>query len=183
MKIIGLKKGTVKLVPYKQQWERFFEMEKTRIKKAFQNWILGYNVEIEHIGSTSIPDISAKPIIDILIGVRSSNDEDINWTKEILEKLGYEFMPLACEEDKLFFALGDDSNRTHHVHVVLYGSTYWNNDLMFRDYLRAHSGIAIEYDQLKKELSKKYQNDRKSYTQGKEKFIQSVLEKACKKIK
>jgi len=183
MKIIGLKRKTVKLIPYQQLWRNFFEKEKIRIKEGFRNWILGHNIKIEHIGSTAVPGISAKPIIDILIGVESSEVEDIHWTQEPLESLGYEFVPLACEVDKLFFALGNDSNRTHHVHVTIYGNNRWKNDLMFRDYLRTHPDTANKYDQLKKELSKKYPNDRKSYTEGKEKFILSVLKKACGEVK
>ena len=173
MKNIGLKRGTVKLVQHNPSWKKFFEDEKRRLEERFHGWILGYDIKIEHIGSTAIPGIDSKPIIDILIGVKDL--EDIHWTIELLEKLGYKLIPQACEIDKLFFALGDDAKRTHHVHVTAYGNDRWKNDLIFRDYLRSHPDIAKKYDRLKKELSEKYPNDRKSYTEDKEQFIQSVL--------
>ena len=183
MKSIGLKRKTVKLVQHNPQWKKLFKVEEKRLKEGFRDWILGYDVEIKHIGSTAIPGINAKPIIDILIGVKSKDKEDIHWTQGSLEKLGYTLIPQACEEDKLFFALGNDARRTHHVHVTVYDNHYWKNDLMFRDYLRSHHDVAKKYDKLKKELSKRYSNDRTSYTKNKEPFIQSVLDKARGEVK
>lgn len=150
--------------------------EEKRLKKGFRGWILKYDIKIRHIGSTVIPSIDAKPIIDILVGMRSV--EDIHWVQEPLEKLGYTLVPHASEKDKLFFALGSDIKRTHHVNVVQYQSDYWKNDLLFRDYLLANPNTAAKYGQIKTKLAKKFANDRKTYTEGKKKFIESVLSKA-----
>lgn len=178
---IGLKRGTVKLVPHNPQWEKLFKDEERRIKEGFHDWVLKYHIKIEHIGSTAISKIDAKPIIDILIGVRSL--EDTSWTQGPLEQLGYTFVPKASTRDKLFFALGNDAKRTHYVHVVKYRGDRWKNDLIFRDYLRSHPDIAKKYNKLKRELSKKYSENRELYTRSKEPFIELVLDKAREETK
>jgi len=134
-------------------------------------------------GLCSYP-ISAKPIIDINVGVQSL--EIARDMKEDFERLGYEHRPLKPEHPKddmrfqELYVKGPEEKRTHHAHVTVYGGDYWNKDLLFRDYLRESKDIAEEYDNLKRELAEKYPGNREAYTSGKEEFIDSAVKKAKK---
>lgn len=180
--MIGLKRGTVKLVPHNTKWAELFEKEKRLLKKTFGDTILA----IEHIGSTAILGIPAKPIIDINIGVESLNIA--RSMKEKFEKLGYEHRPfvLGKTKDDLkwreLYVKGPESKRTHHVHVTVFGNNYWKNDLLFRDYIRKNLIRAKQYVELKEELAKKHADDRGKYTQNKEQFINDTLEMAKRDI-
>lgn len=178
---IGLKRGTVKLMPYDPKWPDLFNKEKALLQKTFGDQILA----IEHIGSTAIPGISAKPIIDIEIGVESLDvARDM---KEKFEKIGYEhrpFVPGYTKEEMQWeelYAKGPEEKRTYYVHVTIYDDSHWKNDLFFRDYLRQNLSVAKDYTELKQKLAKKYTNDRRSYTDGKDSFIKNILEMAKKK--
>lgn len=173
MNVIGLKQGTVKLVPHNPQWKLFFEVEAKRILNGFKNWALPYDIKIHHIGSTAVPNIYAKPIIDILIGVEK--ESDIYKTQATLEQLNYIFRVETSEEDRMFFVLGNAEKRTHHIHVVEYQGTRWNNDVLFVNYLNTHPEQAQKYNVLKNNLANQYPNDRKNYTFNKTTFIQETL--------
>lgn len=181
--MIGLKRGTVKLVLHNPKWSEFFEKEKQLLKNTFGDTIIA----IEHIGSTAIPDIPAKPIIDMNIGVESL--EIARGMKEKFEKLGYEhrpFMPGHTKKElkwQELYVKGPESKRTHHAHVTVYGNSYWKNDLLFRDYLRKNSVRTKQYAELKKDLADKYADDRGTYTKSKDQFINETLEMARKMLK
>ncbi|WP_205665661.1 GrpB family protein [Anoxybacter fermentans] len=170
--LLGLKRGIVKLHPYTNEWKRLYEEEKNLLWSSIGNYV----VDIQHIGSTSIPGIEAKPIIDIMVGVR--NLEDGEKCVEFLEKLGYEYKGEHGIPGRLFFAKGDSTMRTHHLHMVEWNSDFWRNHLLFRNYLRKHEDVAEEYLKLKRELAEKFAKDRDAYTAGKADFIQRVLKKA-----
>jgi len=178
--MIGLKRGTVKLVPHNPEWLELFEWEKQLLKNTFGNTIIA----IEHIGSTAIPDIPAKPIIDMNIGVESL--EIARDMKEKFEKLGYIHRPFVPGHTKKelkrreLYVKGPEAKRTHHAHVTVYGNNYWKNDLLFRDYIRNNPVRAKQYAELKKELAEKYADDRETYTKNKEQFINDTLELARK---
>lgn len=178
--MIGLKRGTVKLVPHNSKWAVLFEEEKQLLKKTFGDTILA----IEHIGSTAIPGIPAKPIIDINIGVKSL--EVTRDMKEKFEKLGYEhrpFVPGKTKDDlkwQELYVRGPEAKRTHYVHVSVFGGSYWKNDLLFRDFLRKNPERAKQYAELKKQLAEKYSDNRATYTENKEQFINETLEMAKK---
>ena len=178
--MIGLKRGTVKLVPHSPKWLELFEREKQLLKNTFGNTIIA----IEHIGSTAIPDIPAKPIIDMNIGVESL--EIARDMKEKFEKLGYTHRPFVPGHTKKelkqreLYVKGPEAKRTHHAHVIVYGNNYWKNDLLFRDYIRNNPVRAKQYAELKKELAEKYADDRETYTKNKEQFINDTLELARK---
>jgi len=178
--MIGLKRGTVKLVPHNSKWAELFEEEKYLLKKTFGDTILA----IEHIGSTAIPGIPAKPIIDINIGVKSL--EVARDMKEKFEKLGYEhrpFVPGKTKDDlkwQELYVKGPEEKRTHYVHVTVFGGSYWKNDLLFRDFLRKNSERAKQYAKLKEQLAEKYADNRAIYTENKEQFINETLEMAKK---
>jgi len=168
--MIGLQRKIVKLVPYSPEWPRLFAQEERLLRAA----IGAYVVDIQHVGSTAIPGMEAKPIIDIAVGLRRL--EDVEKCIEPLERLGYEY----DEEhpDRHFFVKGDPSRRTHYLHMVEWDSEAWRSYIRFRDYLRQHKEVAEEYARLKRELAWKSRGNRDFYTPGKAEFVQSVLRMA-----
>ncbi|MEX2033393.1 MAG: GrpB family protein [Candidatus Colwellbacteria bacterium] len=176
--MVGLKRGTVKLVPHNKKWTGIFEKEKKLFQKTFGDTIIA----IEHIGSTAIPGIPAKPVIDMNVGVKSL--QVARRMKGKLEEIGYEHRPFVPDHTKSdlkwqeLYVKGPEARRTHYVHVSVYGGNYWKNDLLFRDYLRKHPIVAKQYANLKRGLAKDFADDRGSYTATKEKFIRDLLKKA-----
>lgn len=166
---IGLKRGTVSVVAYQPAWVEAFEKEMQQLQDA-----LGKNVtDIEHIGSTSVPGLAAKPIIDMIAAVG-----DLSIYKQLAEPLaalGYEFMPKRVFTDRVFFPKGPRENRTHHLSLVVKDSDQWKKTIAFRDYLRTDASARNKYQALKAELAAKYPNDRASYTKAKEQFIEQQL--------
>ena len=170
---IGLKKGTVQIVPYDSNCVIEFNNEKNKLIKVFDTNIIA----IEHIGSTSILDMSAKPIIDINLVI--INLEDAKNFIVPLQELGYEYMTNRWFEDRYFLPKGPNNFRTHHLNLVEQKrETAWLNPLIFRDYLINNSEAKQQYNDLKINLSKKYENERDKYTEGKNEFITEILKKA-----
>lgn len=170
---IGMKRGTVYLEPHQEDWERAAE-ETIRTLKA----ILGsVAADIQHIGSTSIRTISAKPIIDIAVAV---NDYELILNKcDELRKADIIFR-FDERPEQLLFVMGDfaKDTRSHHIHVVIYGSDEWNNYINFRDYLNTHIASAKEYEAVKLRLAEQYPDDRIAYTGGKQEVIDKLLAEA-----
>lgn len=172
---MGLKVGTVRLEDYNPEWKNSFELEKNVLSNIFKDIALS----IEHVGSTSIEGLSAKPIIDMLVIIKTFSDfENVRY---YFEKEPYS-IKLDSPEDEILIRKGDETNRTHFIHVVELGSDRQINTLLFRDYLRENKDAVLEYENLKKELAIKYADDRKMYTASKNDFIQGILKKA-KEIK
>ena len=134
-------------------------------------------VDIQHVGSTSIRNICAKPIIDIAVGVNKL--DSIKPYIELLKKNGIIFRKEDVKE-QLLFVIGDFEKefRTHHIHVVEWNSIAWNNYINFRDYLNAFPEYAKEYDDLKKKLALEFADNRGNYTAGKQEFINRILKQA-----
>jgi GrpB-like predicted nucleotidyltransferase (UPF0157 family) len=172
MNYVGLKRGTVKLAPYDEMWPRLFEAEKERLLKALRGIIF----EVEHIGSTAIPGLAAKPLIDMMASVKSLSD--YKKAIEPLRELGYEYMPERVLVDRAFFPKGSEENRTFHLNLVEKGSRQWEEALLFRDYLRTHPEERNEYQCLKERLAQTFAENREMYTKGKNGFISKVLEVA-----
>ena len=168
---IGLKCGTVKIVLYKKQWNKEFIKEKACILSVCGDRIIA----IEHIGSTSVPGLSAKPIIDIAVGIKRLKDAEE--LLKPLRKIGYNFYR-KFQRQRLFVAKGPDEKRTHYLHVMRYKGTKWQTDQFFRNYLRTHPKEVERYTNLKEKLSKLHTDDRQSYADGKNAFIKSVIDKA-----
>ena len=170
---IGMKRGTVYLEPHQSEWERAAEETISTLKN-----ILGsIAADIQHIGSTSIRTISAKPIIDIAVAV---NDYELILSKrDVIEKADIVFR-FDERPEQLLFVMGDfkKDTRSHHIHVVLYGSDEWNNYINFRDYLNSNIEAAREYEAVKLRLSEQYPDDRIAYTDGKQEVINKLLEEA-----
>jgi GrpB-like predicted nucleotidyltransferase (UPF0157 family) len=171
----------VAVVPYNPDWPRMFMLEKNHLLSCLPNTILK---RIEHFGSTAIPQLSAKPIIDILAEV-TSLEETKKAIVPILTDQGYEYFwrPSWGEDVPPFYAwfIKRDmyGQRTHHIHMVEHDFEHWDR-LLFRDYLIEHSDVAKEYETIKVHLAKDFAHDRVTYTQAKTEFILKVTQVAKK---
>jgi GrpB-like predicted nucleotidyltransferase (UPF0157 family) len=171
----------VDIVPYDPDWVICFNQEAKFLKDKFPQIIK----RVEHFGSTAVPDLSAKPIVDMLIEVVSFEDVK-KMIVPALTVLGYDYF-WRPEIDKppyysWFIKRDKKGKRTHHLHMVKKDSNLWDR-LYFRDYLREHPETAGEYQNLKTHLASKFYNDREKYTKAKTEFIISVTEKAKKIFK
>ncbi|HET7322892.1 MAG TPA: GrpB family protein [Halococcus sp.] len=171
--MVGLERGTVTLSPYQPEWKQHYEEEVKRLESIAGNRLHGY----EHIGSTAVEGLAAKPIIDLL-AVVDDLDEARATLVPVLEEHGYEYRPNGDVRGRLFFAKGPRTNRTHYLSLTEWGSEFYVEKLAFRDYLQANSDIAAEYESLKQELADEHPNDRDAYTEQKGMFIECVLEEA-----
>ena len=180
-KIDRVTKEEVSIVPYDPAWINKFEEESDFLKKRFPRIIK----RVEHFGSTSVPGLSAKPIVDMLIEVSSYKDVKREIVP-VLESLGYDYFwrPSIDKPPYYTWFIKRDSKgiRTHHLHMVIAGSELWDR-LYFRDYLKAHPETAKEYEDLKVRLSKENPNDRSAYTKAKTDFVVAVTKKAKKSSK
>jgi GrpB-like predicted nucleotidyltransferase (UPF0157 family) len=160
----------IEIVEYTPKWATTYQQEKELINAVLNQELL----DIQHIGSTSVPGLGAKPILDILIAVQGLGTAEKYCTQ--LQSLGYEHVSHAEDAERLFFRKG--TPRTHHLHIVEHGSwTYWRH-ILFRDYLLAHPEIAQQYEQLKREMALKFKADRVAYTQSKAKLVQLIVAQA-----
>ena len=168
----GLKRNKVELEEYNPKWAKDFEVEKANLTQILGDDAIG----IHHIGSTAIPGISAKPIIDIAVEVESFNLLDE--LDDTLKEQGFIYRSIHDEPGYKLYIKGGEDYRSHHIHFYEKGSKKLKNDLYFRDYLIEHPETAQKYDALKQNLASKYPDDRKKYTKGKKEFIEKVLAKA-----
>ncbi|MFL6700152.1 MAG: GrpB family protein [Vitreoscilla sp.] len=161
----------VSLRTHDPAWAQDFEKERDRL----QALVPGAFDAIEHIGSTAVPGLLAKPIIDIMAAVDSL--DGVNALIERLCDNGYatsvEFN--AALADRKWLMRWHEGHRTHHLHIVVTGSTPWSDRLDFRDALRSEPATARRYAQLKSEFAAKHQGDREAYTDAKAAFVQTVL--------
>ncbi len=168
--VLGLPRGTVRLRPYSADWPRLFEAERARLQAAI-GW---YVLDIQHIGSTSVPGLAAKPILDI--GVAVTNFEAAAVCIESLVALGYEYLGELGIPRRHYFVKG--APRTHHLHMNEITSDDWQRTIAFRDYLRRHPEAAQEYADLKHALTVCFPEDREAYTNAKSGFIARILQQA-----
>lgn len=163
---LGLRQGAVLLVPYNPAWETAFDMEAQAIRSA-----LGANlIDIQHIGSSSIPGIKSKPILDVMVGIENLDTGPL--LEPAMASIGYDFARHAGVPNDHVFGKGVE--RTHLVHVVQFGGSTWHHNLRFRDRLRADPSLAREYGDLKERLSTQFAQDRAAYTAAKKRFIDRV---------
>ncbi len=162
------------LSDYDPAWVTNFQAECELLEAALGEQV----VEIKHVGSTSIPGLRAKPIIDILVAVEEFAALDDYVTR--LAPLGYQHHPHDAEDERLFFWKG--TPRTHHLHIVEFMTWEHQRHIVFRDYLRAHPEIAEWYEQVKRELSVTFKNNRPAYTKGKTAFIKTIMARAVEEI-
>ncbi|ESP92430.1 GrpB family protein [Pseudoalteromonas luteoviolacea] len=160
----------IELFDYDPTWPDKFELERKRLHSVLAPWLFG---SIEHVGSTAISDMIAKPIIDIMVGVKSLNGS--RGAIEALCRHGYCYYPYKPEQMH-WFCTPSPTFRTHHVHLIPYRNALWFERLNFRDKLRGNQELADQYAQLKLSLVQKKRDDREAYTREKWLFIQNVLE-------
>lgn len=164
----------VAIFPYDKAWPLLFEQERDRLLHLFPDDFLA----IEHIGSTAVSDLSAKPIIDILAGV-----EAIPRADALIEPLCQAKYTTSMEFNaslvgRRWLMRWADGCRTHHLHLVVYGSKEWQQRLAFRDRLRANAEIALQYEQHKQRWAAEFRSDREAYTAAKGDFIRETLKNA-----
>lgn len=155
------------IVDYNVNWSIQYEQEKTQILNVLGDTV----VDIQHIGSTSVPGLAAKPVIDILLGLAQIPPQPTQISS--LEVLGY----LYCGEfgipQRHYFRRG--MPRTHQIHAVLVESEFWKTHILFRDFLRTHSEAAQQYEAEKRKLAQKFRNHRDRYTDSKAPLIEQLL--------
>jgi GrpB-like predicted nucleotidyltransferase (UPF0157 family) len=164
----------IEIVEYNPDWPGLFEEEKANILAVAGDYI----EDIQHTGSTSVPGLAAKPVIDILIAI-----PDLALVEKCvgpLEGLGYGYLGENGVSERHFFRkpAGNSWHRTHHIHMVLKESQEWGNQTRFRDYLRAHAETRQQYQELKRELAVRFGSDRGGYTDAKADFVIEVLRRA-----
>lgn len=164
-----MEEAKIELVPYSAAWPEQFASEARKLREVLAPWLTG---DIQHIGSTAVPGLSAKPVIDIMAPVRGL-DEALP-AIEALSGLNYVHFPYKREE-MLWFCKPSPLHRTHHLHLVPIHSALWHRRLVFRDALRRQPALASEYEKLKVRLAARHPHDREAYTEGKSPFIHSVL--------
>lgn len=178
-KIHRVLQEVVAIVSYNPAWPVMFEREKEHLLCCLPRDLVG---RIEHYGSTAIPGLGAKPIVDILVEV-SSLEKTRRTIAPILESQGYDYFwrPTSGDDTPPFYAwfIKRDSNgkRTHHIHMVEASFPQWEG-LLFRDYLIKHPSVAKEYERLKVRLATEFRYDRVAYTTGKTEFIAKVMAQA-----
>jgi GrpB-like predicted nucleotidyltransferase (UPF0157 family) len=159
----------IRIVPHDRSWQARFEQEKPLLKRAIGAWITG---GVHHVGSTAVPGLAAKPVIDILVGV--ADLPEAHECRAELTRLDYRYAPYRAEE-MCWFCKPDPRHCTHHLHLVPTGSRRYRAELAFRDALRADSKLAEEYAALKQALANEPSGDREAYTAAKQDFIAKVL--------
>lgn len=168
--MLGLKRDAVQVVAYCSGWSTLFEQEWRVLNQHIGHLVL----DIQHVGSTAVPGLDAKPIIDIAVAADSSME--ISQIQPLLCALGYlDRGDGGIDGEYLFVKESAPDVRTHHLHIVPTGSPLWSNYLRFRDVLRADVMLRSRYAALKKASQARFSQDRKAYTASKHAFIQDIL--------
>jgi GrpB-like predicted nucleotidyltransferase (UPF0157 family) len=162
----------VEIVPYDTDWPARFEEERELLESAIGEWAVG---GVHHVGSTAVPRLAAKPVIDILVGVKDLSSSRSCFPA--LSRCGYLYAPYRTDEMH-WFCKPDPSRRTHHLHLVPVGSQRFRDELVFRDSLRNDPEAADEYARLKRQLAARFERDREAYTDAKRGFIRMVLDRS-----
>ena len=162
----------ISLSPYDPDWPELFETERRQLEHLLKPWLVG---SIEHIGSTAVPGMLAKPVIDIMAGVHSLAASI--GAKSAVHEIGYLYFPYRPDQMH-WFCKPSLERRTHHLHLVPFQGPLWNDRLLFRDYLRNVPETATSYRELKVRLAARFRDDREAYTDGKSEFVETVLRRA-----
>ena len=161
------------IAEYDHQWPILYAEEERLILGVVGHRVL----VVEHIGSTAVPGLGAKPIIDMMAGVHRPSDADD--CVPLLREIGYTDVTPEPEDPDGYYCLGKGPHRVgYHLHLARFMSDHWEKHLLFRDYLRAHPEVAQQYYEVKKKLATTYRSDRETYTEAKTSFIESVIAQA-----
>lgn len=165
---------TIRVVPYDPGWPARFQRERAALLEVFA----GQAAEVEHVGSTAVPGLWAKPILDVMLGVASLSE--IPPRIGDLEALGYQYVPGYEDRmpDRRYFRRPARHPRSHHLHCVVTGGAFWVRHLAFRDHLRSDPETARAYGELKRVLARRYGSDRTGYLEARSDFIAGVLARA-----
>ncbi len=160
----------VLLSPYSPLWPAIYDYERMALEALFEG-----AARCEHVGSTAVPGLGAKPIVDILLGVPDL--AVVEGRIPQLQARGYRYVPEfeRAFPERRFFSRSDGQPGNYHVHAVMLDGTYWKHHVAFRDALRADGALAAEYWKLKQRLVARFPDDRAAYTDGKGDFIRAVL--------
>lgn len=172
-----LDKDQIEIVSYNQEWPNQAQAEINKVQAVLPHRGV---IDIQHVGSTAIPGLSAKPILDIQVAAKSLDEMKII-AVPALQKMGYEYWANNPDPERLFFVKGMPpfgEKRTHHIHIVEPTSRHWVDKIRFRDYLISHPEAAKEYEQLKIKLAQQHTLDREEYTNAKAEFVKRILELA-----
>jgi GrpB-like predicted nucleotidyltransferase (UPF0157 family) len=162
----------VTLTAYDELWPKRFAEEHATLSRVLEQWLVG---AIEHVGSTAVPGLIAKPVIDIMAGVESL--EASRAAIPAVGEIGYCYFPYRTEAMH-WFCKPSPFHRTHHLHLIQFESRLWFERLAFRDYLRSHCEVAAEYAELKRRFAAQYHFDREAYTEAKSPFIERIVKLA-----
>ncbi|MBK9395014.1 MAG: GrpB family protein [Uliginosibacterium sp.] len=160
----------IEIVDYSPHWPALFASERELLRSALSAWLAGMP---EHIGSTAVPGLAAKPVIDIMAPVRSLKESAA--AIDAAMALGYLYYPYKADEMH-WFCKPDPLARTHHLHLVPLDSQRWRDHIAFRDALRADASLRTAYESLKRSLAELHRDDREAYTAAKGPFIRQVLQ-------
>jgi GrpB-like predicted nucleotidyltransferase (UPF0157 family) len=156
---------------YNVMWHSEFLLE---LKQIMELLDMSKVIDIQHFGSTSIPGMASKPILDILVGFHSM--DDAYQSLSLLDPMNYTYIEaLSVPGGRLFH---QKNPRTRHVHFVEYGTEHWNNPIVFRNYMRLHPKEQQAYTALKMRNSEQFRKDRNGYTQAKTSFVTGIVQKA-----
>jgi GrpB-like predicted nucleotidyltransferase (UPF0157 family) len=164
-----MSQALIHVVPYDPNWVARFEDEKALLEILLAPWRRG---PIEHVGSTAVPGLCAKPVIDVMVGVASLAESEP--AKAALRNAGYQYAEYKTDVMH-WFCKPSFAMRTHHLHLIPYGSPLWHDRLRFRDLLRTDAALAADYAALKLDLARKFECDREAYTEAKSPFIARIL--------
>lgn len=172
--MLGLARDRVELVPHDTAWQGCFQEEARRLRGALDEQV----VQIEHVGSTAVPGLDAKPILDIVVAVRDLTQVAV--FEAALGPVGYQHRADAEDPGRLYFVkrLPDGHTTTHHLNLCRLGNECWITHVRFRDYLLAHPEAREEYQALKRDLAARFHSERAAYTEGKHTFIRRILSQA-----
>jgi GrpB-like predicted nucleotidyltransferase (UPF0157 family) len=172
MSELGLESGRVRVVPYSAAWPALYAAEIARMGQVLS--AAGVSLNLEHTGSTAVPGLAAKPIIDITAGLHSEDDR--SRAIAAIQAAGYVHRVERDIPGHDFLRRGDP--RQYHVHLTNVDSDFWRDHLTFRDWLRSHPDAAAEYMAIKQGLAQRYPADREAYIQGKTAFVEETLRTA-----
>ncbi|MBU4318085.1 MAG: GrpB family protein [Proteobacteria bacterium] len=169
--MLGVNYGKVKVVPYSTEWPELYRQEYESIWNALGDAV----IDIEHIGSTSIPGMPSKPILDIMATVCDGSAISDLVTK--LCRIDYQYEADEPVPERHFFVKPplDVPYRTHHLSVTTEGTFFWQNNLAFREYMLNHPDEAARYGKIKSDLAMRYQDSREAYTAAKQSYIKDIL--------
>ena len=169
---LGLESGVVRLVPYDPAWPELFVAEAARIRETIGRSL---PIALEHMGSTAVAGLPAKPVLDLLGGYPAG--ANVRHYVSALCVAGYVHRGEQGIPGREFFRRGDP--RAYHLHLAVERGTFWREHLAFRDALRASEELRNAYAALKLELARRFPNNREAYIEGKTAFVREVIEKGA----